>query len=140
MIPVLSRSQMRAFDKCAIETCQVPGVVLMENAGRGAADVLSALIAQKPRARRASPGRRSVFPTRHVRAPGQPADYPLQARVVIVCGTGNNGGDGFVVARHLLARGADVSVILLGVAEQVTGEARMNHDAFVDLEIGRAHV
>ncbi len=133
MIPVLSRSQMRAFDKCAIETCQVPGVVLMENAGRGAADVLSALIAQKPRARRASAGRRSVFPTRHVRAPGQPADYPLQAQVVIVCGTGNNGGDGFVVARHLLARGADVSVLLLGVAEQVTGEARMNHDAFVDL-------
>lgn len=135
MIPVLSRSQMRAFDKCAIESCQVPGVVLMENAGRGAADVLSALIAADPVRQRAGAARarRAVFPTRHVRAPGQPANYPLHARVVIVCGTGNNGGDGFVVARHLLARGADVSVVLTGRAEQVTGEARMNHDAFVDL-------
>ncbi|NUP11943.1 MAG: NAD(P)H-hydrate dehydratase [Polyangiaceae bacterium] len=134
MIPVLSRSQMRAFDKCAIENCQVPGVVLMENAGRGAADVLSALIAAEPSLRRASSAqRRAVFPTRHVRAPGQPANYPLHARVLIVCGTGNNGGDGFVVARHLLARGADVGVIMTGRAEQVTGEARMNHDAFVDL-------
>ncbi|MBK8943253.1 MAG: NAD(P)H-hydrate dehydratase [Polyangiaceae bacterium] len=134
MIPVLSRSQMRAFDRCAIEDCQVPGVVLMENAGRGAADVLSALIAAEPPRRRTSMAqRRAVFPTRHVRAPGQPASYPLDARVVIVCGTGNNGGDGFVVARHLLARGAEVSVVLTGVAEQVTGEARINHDAFVDL-------
>lgn len=133
MIPVLSRSQMRAFDKCAIENCQVPGVVLMENAGRGAADVLSALIAAEPHRSRPSAARRAVFPTRHVRAPGQPANYPLHARVLIVCGTGNNGGDGFVVARHLLARGADVSAVLTGRAEQVTGEARMNHDAFVDL-------
>lgn len=141
MIPVLSRSQMRAFDRYAIEECQVPGVVLMENAGRGAADVLSALIAARsaeggPTAssqRRASLIRRSHFPTRHVRAPGQPADYPLDARVVVVCGTGLNGGDGFVVARHLLARGADVRAFLTGETEKVTGEARMNHDAFIDL-------
>ncbi len=131
MIPVLSRSQMRAFDRCAIENCHVPGVVLMENAGRGAADVLSAMIAADKRPRPSS--RRAVFPTRHVRAPGQPAEYPLEARVVVVCGTGNNGGDGFVVARHLLARGADVLVVLTGLAEMVTGDARINHDAFIDL-------
>jgi NAD(P)H-hydrate epimerase len=131
MIPVLSRSQMRAFDRCAIENCHVPGVVLMENAGRGAADVLSAMIAADKRPRPTS--RRAVFPTRHVRAPGQPAEYPLEARVVVVCGTGNNGGDGFVVARHLLARGADVLVVLTGLAEMVTGDARINHDAFIDL-------
>ncbi len=133
MIPVLSRGQMRAFDKCAIESCQVPGVVLMENAGRGAADVLSAMIAAWPRKARGALARRAIFPVRHVRAPGQPADYPLEARVVIVCGTGNNGGDGFVVARHHRARGADVTVVLTGQAEKVTGEARINHDAFIDL-------
>jgi len=44
MIPVLTRAQMRAFDKYAIESCHVPGIVLMENAGRGAADVISAMI------------------------------------------------------------------------------------------------
>ncbi|MFO0552937.1 MAG: NAD(P)H-hydrate dehydratase [Polyangiaceae bacterium] len=134
MIPVLSRSQMRAFDKTAIESCHVPGVVLMENAGRGAADVLSAMIeARRTQKRGVLSARRAVFPTRHVRAPGQPATYPLDARVVIVCGTGNNGGDGFVVARHLLARGAAVAVVLTGHAEKVMGDARINHDAFLDL-------
>jgi NAD(P)H-hydrate epimerase len=44
MIPVLTRAQMRAFDRYAIEMFHVPGAVLMENAGRGAADVISALI------------------------------------------------------------------------------------------------
>ena len=132
MIPVLSRAEMRAFDKCAIEMCHVPGVVLMENAGRGAADVISAMIESDNAGKKTRP-RRGSFPKRHVRAPGQPASYPLHARVVVVCGTGNNGGDGFVVARHLLARGADVSVILTGRSEQVTGDARIMHDAYIDL-------
>jgi NAD(P)H-hydrate epimerase len=145
MIPVLTRAQMRAFDRYAIETCHVPGVVLMENAGRGAADVLSAMIeARKCKASaKGSSGRSDgeaplsararTFPVRHVRCPGQPATYPLEARVVVVCGTGNNGGDGFVVARHLLARGAEVEVFLAGRSEKVTGDARINHDAFIDL-------
>src|SRR5258708_28813253 len=135
MIPVLSRSQMRAFDKHAVEMCHVPGVVLMENAGRGAADVLSALIeADRVPAKRRHPSfESSRYPTRHLRVPGQPATYPLLSRVVVVCGTGNNGGDGFVVARHLLARGAEVTVILAGPSEKVTGDARIMHDAFIDL-------
>ncbi|MRG95280.1 NAD(P)H-hydrate dehydratase [Polyangium spumosum] len=139
MIPVLTRAQMRAFDKYAIETCHVPGVVLMENAGRGAADVISAMI----EARRCPcapsheadviAARARSFPVRHVQSPGQPARYPLEARVVVVCGTGNNGGDGFVVARHLYARGAEVEVYLAGRSEKVTGDARINHDAYIDL-------
>ena len=185
MIPVLSRAQMRAFDKHAIETFHVPGVVLMENAGRGAADVISAIIeahaaaprqpvadsrqpasvglrtpsmlppasgstwpgpawpamGERPAAGRgprrlhedAVAARAREFPVRHVPSPGQPASYPLDARVVVVCGAGNNGGDGFVVARHLLARGAEVSVFLTGTSEKVTGESRINHDAYIDL-------
>jgi NAD(P)H-hydrate epimerase len=105
MIPVLSRAQMRAFDRHAIETCHVPGVVLMENAGRGAADVAARIL----------------------------GDGLAEARVVVVCGAGNNGGDGFVVARHLWARGADVRVFLAGAPERVFGDARINHDAYVDL-------
>ena len=142
MIPVLTRAQMRAFDKYAIESCHVPGIVLMENAGRGAADVISAIIEAGRGKPRPKPARaaaddaiepRRAFPVRHVKAPGQPALYPLDARVVVVCGAGNNGGDGFVVARHLLARGADVSVFLAGSSEKVTGESRINHDAYIDL-------
>ena len=82
MTPVLSRAQMRAYDKFAIESCHVPGMVLMENAGRGAADVITKLI-------------------------GALRD----ARIVVVCGAGNNGGDGFVVARHLLSRGCGRSCL-----------------------------
>ncbi len=103
MNPVLSRAQMRAYDKYAVETCHVPGVVLMENAGRGAADVIARILAGRG------------------------------GRITVVCGAGNNGGDGFAVARHLLSRGFDVHCFLAATSEQVTGDARINHDAYIDL-------
>ena len=95
MIPVLTRAQMRAFDKYAIESCHVPGVVLMENAGRGAAELLSRL-------------------------------NPDRQRVLILCGPGNNGGDGFVMARHLLNHGLDVDVLLFGEVDRLSPDARVN--------------
>ena len=70
MKPVLSRAEMRAFDRYAIDTCRVPGLVLMENAGRGAADVIASMSDDA-------------------------------TAIVVVCGAGNNGGDGWVVGRHL---------------------------------------
>ncbi len=106
MIPVLSRAQMRAFDKHAIQVCRVPSLVLMENAGRGAADVIEREILDG-------------------RADGK--------RVSIVCGTGNNGGDGFVVGRHLIARGARVEAWLAGEPTKMTADCRANYDAFVGL-------
>jgi len=106
VIPVLSRAQMRAFDSHAIDFCKVPSLVLMENAGRGAADVIE----------------REVL--------GGRADGK---RVVVVCGAGNNGGDGFVVGRHLLSRGARVEAWLAGDLAQVTPDCRANHDAFAGL-------
>ena len=104
MVPVLSREQMRAFDAHAIDACKVPSLVLMENAGRGAADVVE----------------REMLGGR---AEGK--------RVVVVCGTGNNGGDGFVVGRHLLARGARVDAWLAGDPAKMTADCRANHAAFV---------
>lgn len=106
MIPVLSRAQMRAFDAHAIASCQVPSLILMENAGRGATDVLE----------------RELFDGR---ARGR--------RAVVVCGTGNNGGDGFVVARHLRARGATVEAWLVGDAAKMTADCKANHEAFVGI-------
>jgi NAD(P)H-hydrate epimerase len=102
MRPVLSREQMRAFDAYAITRCAVPGVVLMENAGRGAADLLARELAARPE-----------------RTP-----------VLVVCGPGNNGGDGFVVARQLKARGFAVSAVLCGAFETLPGDARTNADAW----------
>jgi NAD(P)H-hydrate epimerase len=94
---------MRAFDKHAIEACHVPGRVLMENAGRGAADVLVRELLD-----------------------GDAAN----ARVVVVCGTGNNGGDGLVIARHLLLRGADPTVWLCGDATKGSPDARANLESW----------
>jgi len=53
--------------------------------------------------------------------------------VVIVCGRGNNGGDGFVVARHLLARGIDAEALLIGEREHVAGDARLMLEALLGL-------
>jgi NAD(P)H-hydrate epimerase len=102
--PVLSRAQMRAFDAHAIERCAVPSLVLMENAGRGATDVLVRELLE-----------------------GNAA----AARVIVVCGTGNNGGDGLVIARHLLVRGADPTVALCG------DEAKASHDTRANLAAWR---
>ena len=76
MIPLLSRESMRAFDAHAIQQ-GIPGSVLMENAGRGAAERIE-----------------THFERAH--------------HFAIVCGTGNNGGDRFVVARHLQRHGRRV--------------------------------
>jgi NAD(P)H-hydrate epimerase len=104
MIPVLSRAEMRKFDAHATSACHVPSLLLMENAGRGAADVI-------------------------VRELGLSAGSG--ARVVIVCGAGNNGGDGFVVARRLLTLGADPRVYLLVKTERLVGDALANYRSFV---------
>src|SRR5580765_5988962 len=77
----LTRAQAREFDRRAIEEYGVPGVVLMENAGRGVA----------VQVRKYNPKKR---------------------RVVVCCGKGNNGGDGFVIARHLENFGWPVKILL----------------------------
>ena len=94
MALVLSAAQMKAVDRAAIETLGVPGLVLMENAGRGVAEIVC-------RARPDLAGR----------------------DVRVVCGAGQNGGDGFVIARHLANAGARVSVLLTAPRPKLTGDA-----------------
>jgi NAD(P)H-hydrate epimerase len=108
VIPVLSREQVRAFDRTTIDDSRVPSLVLMENAGRGVVDAIERCWPHLPLSR---------------------------ARAVVVAGQGNNGGDGFVVARHLLGRGASVEVFLRGRASNVTGDARAELDAMCGLGI-----
>ena len=110
MTPALSRAQIRAFDAAAVAGSRVPSLLLMENAGRGATDVL---LREWPHA--------------------------VGAPVTIVCGTGNNGGDGFVVARHLLVRGACPQVFLAGDAQKMSPDARANFDAWRGVG-GEVHV
>ena len=97
----LTREQVRAVDLQAIEDYSLPGIVLMENAGRNAAQLLMAVASLD----RVNP--------------------PL--RVAIVCGGGNNGGDGFVIARHLENLGAEIKILLACNPSVYRGDAAINH-------------
>jgi ADP-dependent NAD(P)H-hydrate dehydratase / NAD(P)H-hydrate epimerase len=94
---VLNTRQMREADRRTIEEIGIPSVVLMENAGRQAVAAMEAAF-----------------------------DDLAASHVAVVCGRGNNGGDGFVVARTLLQRGVEASVFLLGSVAEVSGDARTN--------------
>lgn len=96
---VMTRDEVRAVDAWAIDEIGVPGAVLMENAGRSCAELIVS----------------------RLRGPGAP-------RVCLFCGSGNNGGDGCVIARHLLNAGVDVRVVLCGEREKVRGDAKINLD------------
>ncbi len=92
---VLTRAQVRELDRRAITEYGLPGLVLMENAGRGAAELVRSLNVNRE-------------------------------RILILCGPGNNGGDGFVMARHLQNAGLDADVLLFGEIDQLPTDARTN--------------
>lgn len=94
---ILTADEMREMDRQTIETFGLPGRVLMENAGRGAV--------------------RAIFQT-------WPDIYTRS--VAVIAGKGNNGGDGFVIARYLAQHGVDVSVYLLSSRDRLKGDAAAN--------------
>ena len=94
---VLNTQQMREADRRTIDDVGIPSVVLMENAGRQAVAAMEAAFDDLP-----------------------------QSKVGVLCGRGNNGGDGFVVARTLAQRGIEAIVFLLGTVADVRGDARTN--------------
>jgi hydroxyethylthiazole kinase-like uncharacterized protein yjeF len=103
---VMTRQQVRDVDAWAINTLGVPGVVLMENAGRGCCEI----IIQELKRRGGS-------------------------KVRIFCGTGNNGGDGFVIARLLKNAGYKVNIILCGSAAKIKGDALVNYNIAANIGI-----
>ena len=98
---VATAEEMQELDRKAIETYRIPGIVLMENAGRGAAEVIS-----------------ETFPDLH------------KKKIAIIAGKGNNGGDGFVIARYLLNNGIPVRVYLLTDPKGLRGDAETNFNVF----------
>lgn len=94
----LTRAQVREVDRRAIEELGIPGVVLMENAGRNAAEEARRLLVDASNLRSA----------------------------VILCGGGNNGGDGYVIARHLQNWGLSVSLYATVPLEKLSGDAAIN--------------
>lgn len=101
MSEVLTAAQMRSAEMAAIESGEVTGLELMERAGRG---VVEAVFEEWP----------DLAATSH--------------RAVVLCGPGNNGGDGFVVARLLKEWGWEVEVFLYGDPAKLPPDARVNYE------------
>ncbi|MEE9585254.1 MAG: NAD(P)H-hydrate epimerase [Candidatus Brocadiales bacterium] len=96
----VTREEIRGIDRKAIEEYGIPGVVLMENAGRRVAEEALEML-----------------------------EEALEPRVAILCGKGNNGGDGFVAARHLYNQGVKVDVYLFTLMADVA----FTHDPWTHL-------
>uniref|UniRef100_A0A7V4G7E4 Bifunctional NAD(P)H-hydrate repair enzyme n=1 Tax=Desulfobacca acetoxidans TaxID=60893 RepID=A0A7V4G7E4_9BACT len=107
---LVTASEMRELDRRTIQDLGVPSLVLMENAGRGTYQVI-----------------RREFP--HLAGP-----------VAVLAGRGNNGGDGFVVARYLANAGIPVMVFLLAARDQVQGDARVNFQILQGMGVEVAEV
>ncbi len=106
---IYSAREMAEADRITIEEYGIPGAVLMENAGSQTVDAMEERYGD--------------------------ALYDDESAVLVVCGKGNNGGDGFVIARHLLNRGtARLDVVLLAGSGGLTGDARLNHDVFCKMD------
>ena len=110
---VLNSDQMREADRRTIEDIGIPSIVLMENAGRQVVAAMEATF-----------------------------EDLVERHVAVVCGRGNNGGDGFVVARTLLQRGVDVSVFVLGSVADIRGDglSRCAHRPGARLGGGALHL
>jgi NAD(P)H-hydrate epimerase len=102
---IVTAEAMRRLDRKTIEEAGIPGMVLMENAGRGAAG--------------------EILRSYPLIAGG---------KVAVVAGKGNNGGDGMVIARYLINRGCAVTVLLLASPEGVAGDARANLDILLRMK------
>jgi hydroxyethylthiazole kinase-like uncharacterized protein yjeF len=97
MLPIYTSAEIREIDRDAAEHFNLPTALLMENAGRAVADVVL---------ERWREDRTQI--------------------VVVVCGKGNNGGDGYVAARHLKAAGVSVSIVALAASDTLKGDAQSN--------------
>ena len=90
---LVTAQQMRDLDNLAIKKHRIPSLELMERAGGGVADVLERVVDKS------------------------------KGEILIICGKGNNGGDGLVAARHLIQRGYSISVIMLSKSSGLSPDA-----------------
>lgn len=112
---VATASQMAQLDRISAEKYGVPTLVLMENAGRSCAERILRILEEKVGALE-------------------------EASVAVVCGRGNNGGDGFVIARHLHNRGVYVEVFLLDEEDRLSPDARLQYEILKRLDVERRSV
>ena len=101
-MPGLTCEQVREIDRLALEKWGMPSLLLMENAALNAVAVVLDTLEN------------------------QLLIAPSQAKVTLLCGSGNNGGDGYAIARHLHHWGVEVAVLALQSPDAMTGDARIN--------------
>lgn len=106
MLPLFTSEQMRGFDRRAITEMGIRGIVLMENAALAACDLIEKEL----------------------------GDVDLLT-IGVLCGPGNNGGDGFALARQLFLRGCDVEIWLMDDPVKLSGDAKINFEAAAKLDI-----
>ena len=106
MLPVVTAQQMRAIDQWAIEEIGIPGIALMENAGKAIVKRLQEILPDI-----------------------------ASKKIIIFCGKGNNGGDGFVIARYLHQLGAKTVILLAGKFADLKGDAKTNALSAKNLKI-----
>ena len=99
----VSTAEMQALDQRAQKEFGIPALLLMENAGRGVAEL--------------------VFEMKRGR------------KIIVLAGKGNNGGDGFVAARHLHNKGFEVQVLLLAAPQDLKGDAALNFEILSRMKI-----
>ena len=109
---VASASQMAQLDRLTTEKYGIPTLLLMENAGRSCAERILHILEEK-------------------------VGSVEEASVAVVCGRGNNGGDGMVIARHLHNRGVYVEVFLLDEADRLSHDARIQYEILGKLDVER---
>lgn len=119
MSELLSAAQMRAIERAAIESGEVTGLELMERAGKA---VVEAIFEEWP-------GLAGAL--------DHAGEAPAERLAVVLCGPGNNGGDGFVVARLLRGLGWAVKVFLFGDPAKLPADAKENYSRWLALgEVG----
>jgi hydroxyethylthiazole kinase-like uncharacterized protein yjeF len=106
MIKIVTSAEMRKIDRMTIEEVGIPGAVLMERAGLGCFEVLKKYLC-------------------HLKDP----------LVYIFCGKGNNGGDGFVIARYLWDMGIRIKILIVGKEKDIKNDAKINFDILKMLKL-----
>ncbi|HSL90105.1 MAG TPA: NAD(P)H-hydrate epimerase, partial [Ignavibacteriaceae bacterium] len=112
MIPLYTTSNIREIDNYAINSLGVPGVVLMENAAIGIIDAMDEKLDL----------------------------HSNTIKIGIVCGKGNNGGDGYAVARHLSNLGHKIKVITFGSEKDMSDDCKINYNILNNLASSRQHI
>ncbi len=120
MQKVVTAKEMQHIDRLTIKKYGIAGTILMERAGLAVAEKTNELFFQKSEVRSQKSEVKQLI-----------TDHGQRTTVLVLCGGGNNGGDGFVVARVLHNQGRDVKVFLTANSEDLTGDAKINYNAAV---------